>query len=214
MARQQVRQQALRGRKRVSAESGAVAAEVVLNAAVEMFAAQGFHGTSMRDIAARAGTSVSHAYYYFPSKTHILVGIMTRVTEDLIAALLAARGSTVDKPAMRLAAIVRAHVRFHIERQAESFVGNSELRSLGPEDRARVVALRDRVSRIFKEVIATGFATGVFRGVHQPEATRAIISMCTAVAGWYRPNGPDRPETIENRYADLALQILGYRHDD
>lgn len=201
-------------KKKISAHSGTIAAEIVLNAAVEMFAAQGFHGTSMRDIAAKAGTSLSHAYYYFPSKTDILVGIMTRVTEDLIAALEAARESTVNKPAMRLAAIVRAHVRFHIERQAESFVGNSELRSLEAQDRARVVALRDRVASIFKEVIAEGFASGVFRGVHQAEAARAIISMCTAVAGWYRPTGPDRPETIENRYADLALQTLGYRHDD
>jgi AcrR family transcriptional regulator len=183
--------------------------DVVLSAALHAFATQGFHGTSMRDIAARAGMSISAAYYYFPSKADLLRHIMVRVTEDLIAVLETARATAGDAPAARLAAIVRAHVRLHTERQMESFVGNSELRSLSAKDRATVIALRDRVSAIFKEVIGDGRQRGAFDCPHPAEATLAIATMCTSVAGWYRLDGPHSPQTIADRYAALALRLVG-----
>lgn len=183
--------------------------DILLSAALNAFATQGFHGTSMRDIATRAGMSISATYYYFPSKADLLRHIMVSVTEDLIADLEAARDAAGDSPAARLAAIVRAHVRLHTERQMESFVGNSELRSLSARDRATVVGLRDRVSTIFKDVVADGRQRGVFDCPHPAEATIAVVTMCTSVAGWYRLDGQHSPQTIADRYAALALRLVG-----
>ncbi len=185
--------------------------EVVLAAALEAFFEQGFHGTSMRNIAARAGTAVSHAYYYFPSKTDLLRALIFQVTEDLRAALAAARAAAGPDPAAQLAAMVRAHVALHTERQAESFVGNTELRSLDERDRDRAVALRDAVGAMFREVVGAGMAQGTFHIRHREEAVLAIMTMCTAVAGWYRAGGPLRAEAIGERYASLALNMLGWQ---
>jgi AcrR family transcriptional regulator len=185
--------------------------DTVLSAALECFAAHGFHGTSMRDIAARAGLSISAAYYYFASKDELLRHIMVRVTEDLIVALEKARDAAGSAPAARLAAIVRTHVRFHTGRQTESFIGNSELRSLSPRHRAGIVALRDRVTDIFKAAIADGRRDGTFDCPHPAETVLAMTTMCTAVAGWYRPDGPRAARTIADRYAALALKLAGCR---
>jgi len=185
--------------------------EVVLQAALETFFEQGFHGTSMRTIADRAGTAISHAYYYFPSKADLLRTLMVGVTADLIASLDSARTEAGSDPAAQLAAIVRAHVRLHTERQAEAFVGNTELRSLTAQDRVAVVALRDHVAAVFKTTIDDGLRCGVFRCAHRDEAVLAIVTMCTAVAGWYRADGPASPEAVADRYADLALNLLGRR---
>lgn len=205
----------LRGNRRTDeeridpvADAAPAGQETLLQAALDAFVAQGFHGTSMRDIAARAGMSVSASYYYFPSKRHLLMRIMTRVTEDLIVALEKARASAGADPAARLAAIVRAHVLLHTERQAEAFVGSSELRSLAAADRTATVALRDRVSAIFKEAIGDGLRAGVFRCPHRAEAALAITTMCTSVATWYRAGGPEPPQTIADRYAALCLRML------
>jgi AcrR family transcriptional regulator len=184
---------------------------VVLMAALEAFAEQGFHGTSMRDIAARAGMSVSAAYYYFPYKAALLQRIMVDVTRDLIAALETARAAADRQPGAQLAAIVRAHVLLHTERQMESFVGNTELRSLSARDRAAVIGLRDQVSAIFKQVIADGCDRGQFDCPHPAEAVLAITTMCTAVAGWYRAGGRLAPQAIADRYAALALRLVGCR---
>src|SRR5262245_52456362 len=111
----------------------------MLRVALSLFAEQGYHGASMRDIATRAGVSVSAAYHYFPSKADMLRTIMVRVTEDLIDDLAAAREAAAADPAAQLAAVARAHVLLHTRRQDESFVANSELRSLAPAERRKIV---------------------------------------------------------------------------
>lgn len=184
--------------------------EALLRVALSLFVEQGYHGASMRDIATRAGVSVSAAYHYFPSKADMLRTIMIRVTEDLIADLVAARDGAGSEPAAQLAAVARAHVLLHTRRQDESFIGNSELRSLAPADRRKIVALRDRVGQVFKDIVAEGCRRGVFQQPYSTETVRAILTMCTAVAGWYRANGPDSPELVAERYAALALRLVGH----
>ncbi len=196
---------------RARAESASASQEAVLLVALNCFVEQGFHGTSMRDIAARAGTSIAAIYYHFPSKAALLRAIMTRVTEDLLAVLEQARagiGRREDAAAL-LAALVRAYVRFHTERREEAFVGNSELRSLQADDLTHVIALRDKVSAQFNDAIALGLEQGVLACDHPREAGLAVMTMCTAVANWYRPGGPATPEQIAERYATLALAMLG-----
>lgn len=185
--------------------------EAVLQVALSCFVEQGFHGTSMRDIAGRAGTSIAAIYYHFPSKAALLRAIMTRVTEDLLAVLQQARAvlKKKDDAAALLAALVRAYVRFHTERREEAFVGNSELRSLGADDLTHVIALRDKVSAQFNDAIAAGLRQGAFHCPHPREAGLALMTMCTAVASWYRPGGPATSQDIADRYAALALAMLG-----
>lgn len=183
---------------------------LLLRVALEAFVEKGFHGTSMRDIAGRAGTSVSHTYYYFPSKQHILWVIMSGITQDLIDALEGAAAQAGPDPADRLAAVVRAHVLLHTERQAESFIGNTELRSLREEDRTRIVAQRDRVSAVFKAQIKAGLEQGLFTCAEPVEVNLAIVTMCTAVSGWYRADGAVPAAAIADRFAAIALRMVDY----
>jgi AcrR family transcriptional regulator len=50
--------------------------ERILTTARELFARQGYAGTSIADIAGRLGTSKAALYYHFPSKEEILEGIL------------------------------------------------------------------------------------------------------------------------------------------
>lgn len=193
------------------AQAAPVSEALLLRSAIACFMEKGFHGTSMRDIASRAGTSVSHTYYYFPSKHHILALVMSNITQELIDALQNAADKAGADPANRLADVVRAHVMLHTHRQEESFIGNTELRSLQVEDRLRVIALRDRVSAIFKAAINDGLKAGVFTCSEPAEVTLAIVTMCTAVADWYRTDGPTTPEVMANRFAAIAMRMVGYR---
>ena len=47
-------------------------------AAKQLFIRQGFHATSMRNIAARAGTSLGNLYNYYPTKEAILGSIISK----------------------------------------------------------------------------------------------------------------------------------------
>lgn len=194
--------------RRAANDDEAVSAEAaLLDAALACFVAQGYHGTTMRDIAARAGLAVSASYYYFPAKLDLLRRLMVRVTEDLESALAEAERAAGDDPAARLAALVRAHVLFHTHRRAESFIGNSELRALPAADRAEIVALRDRIGAHFKRALEAGSRARVFDIPAPPATVLAIVTMCTAVATWYREDGPATPEQIADHYAELALRM-------
>jgi AcrR family transcriptional regulator len=48
----------------------------VLAAATELFASRGFHGTSMRDIAARAGANVAAGHYHYGSKRALYLEVL------------------------------------------------------------------------------------------------------------------------------------------
>jgi AcrR family transcriptional regulator len=183
----------------------------ILGAAVAAFAEKGFHGSTIRDIALRAGVSVPGLYHHFPSKARLLERIMDETMDALISATETAVANCDRQPADRLKAIVAAHVRFHIDFQRESFVGNTELRSLTSPGRERILRKRDRQRALFAAAVDEGLESGVFSVAYPVEATRAIVTMCTAVANWYRPNRPLKPEEIVRRYCALALLMVGYR---
>lgn len=55
---------------------GAETSRRIKNAALSLFARQGYNGTSMRQIAREAGISVGLAYNYYPGKRDILIAIL------------------------------------------------------------------------------------------------------------------------------------------
>ena len=57
----------------------------LLEAALELFARQGFHETTRRDIAAAAGKSPGLAYRYFPSKESMILELYARLAAQLKA---------------------------------------------------------------------------------------------------------------------------------
>ena len=189
----------------------ASSSDQILRAALECFVEQGYAGTSVRDIAARAGISVAGLYHHHDSKRVLLERLMETTMDDLVLVLDAALEGAGPDPVDRFEAVIEAHVRFHCERPEESFVGNSELRSLEPEARQRVIGKRDEVQDFFAVVVDGGNDAGVF-AVARPHATsRALASMCVAVSSWYRRDGELGAEEIVAIYRDLGLQLVGYR---
>ncbi len=53
----------------------------ILDAATKVFAARGFHRTTIRDVARAAGVADGTIYNYFENKTALLLGIMNRMNE-------------------------------------------------------------------------------------------------------------------------------------
>jgi AcrR family transcriptional regulator len=54
---------------------------LIVETALRLFAERGYDRTTMRVIAAEAGVSVGNAYYYFPSKEHLIQGFYDRIQE-------------------------------------------------------------------------------------------------------------------------------------
>jgi AcrR family transcriptional regulator len=159
----------------------------IRDVALAAFYELGYHGTSVREVAKRAGMSVAGMYHHFPSKQQLLVDLVSAFMDDLLVDLENAVAGAPTDPVEQLRAAVRAHVLFHTRRQAEGFVGNAEVRSLEPEARALIVEKRNAEQRVFDRIIRDGVKAGVFRVQHEKLAGRGIVTMCTAVLSWFVP---------------------------
>lgn len=55
----------------------------ILDAALGLFRTKGFDGTTMRDIAVKAGVATGAAYYYYPSKDAIVMDFYQRTFDEM-----------------------------------------------------------------------------------------------------------------------------------
>jgi AcrR family transcriptional regulator len=63
-------------RPRTTTPEGREQRERILRAAIDLFTASGFRGASLDRVAAAVGISRQGVLHYFPSKTHLLLGVL------------------------------------------------------------------------------------------------------------------------------------------
>ncbi|CAM05358.1 TetR family transcriptional regulator [Saccharopolyspora erythraea NRRL 2338] len=69
--------------------------------AAELFAAQGFEKTSLREVAERLGITKAALYYHYPSKAELARGIVQPLADDVAALLSSAESAAeVDRRAL------------------------------------------------------------------------------------------------------------------
>lgn len=101
--------------------SGAERRGRILEAALEAFAAQGYHATSMREIAAAAGITKPVLYLHFDSKERLFVALLEQISGELTARGAAALAA--DAPAeARVRAAVEAFFGYVEQRPAAARV--------------------------------------------------------------------------------------------
>lgn len=181
----------------------------VLDAALGLFAATGYHGTTIREIAAAAGLSVPGLYHHYRSKQDVLADLVMVVMGDLLTRCRTALGSAGPSAGERFDVLVECLLRFHMLRAREAFVASTELRALDPAHRAAYVDRRDELQGLIDDVVRAGIAEGVFTCAHPVEAGRAVASLCIGVAAWYRPDGPLDVDELVRRHLDLARGLVG-----
>ncbi len=184
-----------------------------LAAALAAFAEHGYHGTSVRDIAARAGLSVPGLYHHYPSKQSLLQGLLGLTMTDLLGRSRAALEQAGARPVERFDAVVESLLRFHMYRREQAFVGSTEIRSLEPEYRLEYISYRDEQQHMVDALVQDGVDSGDFRCPHPIDAGRAVTTMCVGVSTWYRPTGRLGPDELVSRYLLIARQMVGYFPD-
>ncbi len=179
----------------------------VLQAALEEFLAVGYHGATVRGIAARCGLSVSGIYHYYASKQQMLVTILDLTMTDLLARARSAQAEGGD-PVERFRLLVENLALFHTHRRELGAVGASEMRSLDPGNRAAIAEQRTLQQRMVDHEVEDAVRLGRFGADHSHEAARAVVTMCTALPTWWRPDGPLSPEQVAGQYVGIALDMM------
>lgn len=178
-----------------------------LTAALEAFLEFGYHGATMRDIARRAGLSVPGVYHHYASKQAMLVALLDVTMTDLDARTTSARAEG-QSPAERFALLVECLALYHTHRRELGFVGASEMRSLIPQERLRLANARRAQQSMVDQEVEQACHDGSFTVSRPHEASRAVVTMCTALPQWFDGQGPDTAEQIATQYVEFALDLM------
>lgn len=189
------------------AELGEVARRL-LTSAVRCFAANGYHATTTRDIAAGVGLSPAAMYVHFPTKELVLFEIVRsghqRALDDLSAPEVARAGDA----AATLRVLVSRYTAWHARHHVTARVAQYELSGLTAEHYEDILHLRHQTNEVFRHAVAKGVADGTFDQVDVNRVVRAMLSLAIDLTRWYRLDGSDHPEELGEFYADLALRLV------
>jgi AcrR family transcriptional regulator len=183
----------------------------VLAAAVDLFAANGYDGTSVQQIVERAGVTKGALYHYFTAKEDILLEIYTTVFDEQMAALDDIIAMNRE-PEWTLREIIHSLIGVTAANVKVSAVFSREATRM---DQTRWAALQDRwrgYQESVRAVIRRGQSDGSFATVASPEmASWAIFGVTTSLHTWYRPDGPKTPQQLATELSDLVLAGLAPR---
>ena len=179
---------------------------------IDLFHKKGYFATSISDIARAAGIQKSSIYYHYATKEDILFDILGTTLADLNATLQNAL-ENVQGAENRMRAAILSHTIFHLERQKEVIISDSELRGLTAKTHKTIIKQRDEYERKVQALIKAGMEAGVFRKADYKIISYAIITMSTSVCWWYRPQGRLDQKAIAEIYTDFIMTGLKGRDD-
>jgi AcrR family transcriptional regulator len=180
----------------------------ILRGALEVFTARGYHGSSVRELATRAGVTVPGLYYHYPGKQAILVALLDACVGELLSRAQAAHDEAAPTPRARFVNIVESIV-LTVTHRSSLTVLDSELRYLEPDSRRYYAATRKQLENLLLGVVRAGHRSQTFKVPFPEDTTRALLGMFQAIVTWYDPTGPLTPPEIASRYGVIALHAVG-----
>ncbi len=113
--------------------------------------------------------------------------------------------------AEQLAAYVRNHIAFHIERRHATHVSNMELRSLSPDRLTQILRMRTAYEKELRTILRDGAESGVFNIEDTGLTAMALIQMMTGVIVWFRPGERLSVAEVTATYLSMTMRLVGAR---
>ncbi len=163
----------------------------LLDSALEVFVAQGYHAASMDDIAERAGVSKPVLYQHFPGKRELYLALLEQSSDRIIDATREALASTTDNKQRVLATMQVFY----------DYVANAGggFRLVFESDLANEPAVREQLDRV-----TSACAEEITKVIHQDtglsdEASRllavSLVGMAQVSARFWLDNEGDIAES-------------------
>jgi AcrR family transcriptional regulator len=167
---------------------------------------RGLAGITMDEIARKLGMTKGSLYYYFEDKDDLLYQCHLRCIPVSMKALRKSRSKTLP-PDIRLRELLISHVR-GITDEVYGAVILTDLESISPRRRRRIVALRDAFERGVRGMIREGIEQGIFRKVDIKLAGFAMLGAINWIPKWYDPRGRLSSVEIAEQFADFFVSAL------
>jgi AcrR family transcriptional regulator len=184
---------------------------LIVQAALDQFAREGYAATSMRDIARQVGIQVASIYSHFGSKEEILWDAYKQGINTLAAmqaegeAELEQGKATIEG---RLRMFVRQHARFHAEHSQIAKIANSQMASLSAAHYDEAAQWRDGYEQSLRDLLQEAVNERKLAITDVKIYSYALLQMGMAIATWYRPDGEWSLQEVVDHYEEIAVRSL------
>jgi TetR/AcrR family transcriptional regulator, cholesterol catabolism regulator len=163
-------------------------AQKLIQAGLDLFATRGFQGTSIRDIADRAGTLISDIYYHFGSKDGLLLAILDEKISYVTVDLQEISKRDID-PIERFELMVRTMVMSIKLLEKEAKIMNFDKEYISPECNERLTRGQLETMNLFEKELLNLQALGYIKYRHTRLLAANTLSLIAWLVRWYRPEG-------------------------
>lgn len=175
--------------------------EKIINAAMQLFQAQGYQQTSVSEICARAGIATGTFYHYYPSKQDILAGYIEHANQEILDFYHQIQSGSAAEILLQ---VVDFKSSLYTTRGPELV---NDLYSALITTRAYPFDLYEfTFFHICAELYSRGVDSGEFKPGVDPQSfadTSACIFFYTALVWSQQSNPPDLRTTLRNKFSDL-----------
>lgn len=180
----------------------------IIAAARATFARSGVDGSSLREIAKRAKTSIGMIYYYFPTKDDLFLAVIEDVYSKMLADLQATLTNDASLDQRLLALYCRIGAASDLELMTLRLVAKELLGSA--ERRARLI---ERFQRGHLGLVMSTLLGGVQQGQVRKDLHPGVLLFCTFAVGAapqfaLRAVGGGGPLASAPKGKDLAANLL------
>lgn len=182
--------------------------EALLQQSLLLFEKQGYHETSMGEIAAAAGMPTSAIYRYFSGKQDILSAVFRRAA-DRVSGELGSVLAGVTDPAVALCRLVEAYVASSFSNPELAYVYYAERVNLNPADQELLRTLQRETVETWSHLLTEARPERTDR-----EARFAVHAAMAQVIDVGRLVGYDRSPQVQSAVRQLMEATLGVQGAD
>lgn len=177
----------------------------IVDAAAQVFLEKGYSATSIQDISDRVGILKGSLYHYVRSKEDFLYRIIKDVYDEAIADVRTVTERD-EEPLAKLAAFIRAHVRFASSHLTAYTIQLREFEQLSPDRREEIRMGGETYVEALQTILEDGQASGLVDGALQTRLASIIITgELNSMTRWYSPKGSLKPDQLADVYVGMVL---------
>lgn len=178
--------------------------EELLQTAVDLFAANGFKGTSIRDIASTLGVSVSVIYHYFNNKEDLWSAILdysVKGLPDRLEKAAAGGGHALE----RFRRVLRAHLAASSAYQKESKIFLIDYDRMSASGDQASKSIQKRVLDVYVGLLDAMQEEGLVKSAHTKILAFNLLGVVNWYLRWYRLDGPLSPDEVYEEIVSFVL---------
>lgn len=176
----------------------------ILGAAIQLFGKRGYHATTIREIAERAGVSTGLVYQYFGEKEDVLFLALQTVLDSYKERIPPATAGILD-PLERFRAAVHAYCRIIDANIDATVLAYRETKSVSPARRNVIKQKETETNALIENCVRDCVKAGLFENVDAELLTYHIVMFAHA---WALKAWHFRGKMTVEQYVDRNLALL------